>query len=491
MRLRPIVAGILASSTLACGPELPPGGGAEDSDDGGGAMTTVGATAMTPTDSGEQPEPTDTTAMPGTETGAEPPPLVPEACRLVRVDGDARVPIDADQVLGSRMYVLEPGTADAPPRVMTSQYEVFGSAHSNYRARSFVLESWPDGVVETRPSLPLTRDGHGASTLVRLDDGPARFAYIWTGDPDGSNKYDTFFSILDVDAWSVGGEVEVESSTNPLTIDLLRVPTSARFVATYTTDSFDTTPKGESSGFSLGVLDGGGAPLITATPLTQRTPLPGSGLRTFWAGDRVAAGIGHNVCGVDDPLCSPHSVVLARPTAPDELGLAVEGFAVEHVIAGLPGTQHVSRPQLTHEAGLTWMIWYEGTDETASDEHRSLRGLVLDTAGDPVAWPPGAPEPAPSPFLIDTAMDSWPGVLVSQFGITVAYRTSGSTYEVHHHDFEFKPIGEPIVLEFDGGGSSTPTLSVLEHPRSLLLAWSEQTDGMVSVRMVRLDCATE
>ena len=135
------------------------------------------------------------------------------------------------------------------------------------------------------------------------------------------------------------------------------------------------------------------------------------------------------------------------------------------------------------------MIWYEGTDWSASDEHRTMRGLVLDTAGDPVAWPPGAPEPAPIDFVVDTAMASWPGVLVSQFGITVAYRTSEATYEVHHHDFEFEPIGEPIALEFAGDASQTPSMSVLGHPSSLLLAWNEQTDGELSFRMVRLDCA--
>ncbi len=474
---------------MGCGPGLPPAdssatesatagsgtGGSDSGDSAGGSVA--------------EPSPTDgATAGSGTGDGEPPMPVMPEACALVRVEGDARVPIDADSISALRLSVLDPGDPRTPARVMTIQDETFGSAHSNYRARSFVLESWPDGVLETRPSLPLTRAGHGASRLARLAGAPNRFAYLWTGDPDGTNQYDTFFSILDGDAWSVGGEVEVLPGTNPLFVDLLPSASSARLVSTYTTDTFDSTPKDQFSGFSLGILAADGAPITTATPLTARTPGSESAVRTFWAGDRVAVAMGHNACAGDDALCSPHAVVLARPTAPDEHGVAVDGFEVTHVIDGLAGTQHVSRPQVANELGLTWMSWYEGEDSSASDEHRTLRGLVLDASGDPLPWPLGDPKPGPIDFMVDTDMGSWPSLLVSELGITVVYRTHESTFEVHHHDFTFTPIGEPIVLELDSSLSQYPSMSLLGHPRSLLLAWGEQVREDVSIRMVRLEC---
>lgn len=475
-----IIGSVAVAFATSCGPEPPPAGdaGAE----GGG---TTGGDASSTGDGGEvgTESPTEATTS---DTGGDEP-AVPEACALVRVPGDARVPLTSIVLGTPRLTVLEPGAPGVPARVMSIQLESPGSGHENYRARSFTLESWPNGVAESALDLPLTRAGHSMSRLVELAGPPRRFAYVWTGDPGGTNSYDTFFSLLDVDAWSVGGEVEIESNTNPLLVDLQPTASPERFVVTYTTDSYDEPSPDEVSGFSLGVLGGAGEPVVGATPLTLRTPEPGSDVRTFWAGDRVAVAMGHNACRPDDELCVPHSVVFARPTAPDEHGAAASGFELGHVIDGLASTKYVSRPQVKPQFGLNWLTWYEGDTWTSADEHRTFRGAVLDANGSPVAWPPADPAPGPISFMSDTDMASWPNLLVSEFGITVAYRTTGGAFEVRHHDFEFKPIGEPIVLALDSL-PHYPSMVALDEPRSLLLGWVEEVESQYSMRMVRLEC---
>ncbi len=469
----------------SCGPEAPPeqsGGSGSQGEEVSGPGPTTGATGS-PTSTGGD----EAGGSSGTGDSEPPPPALPQACTLVRVEGDARVPIDADSLLALRMSIVDPGAPQTPPRVMTVQYDIFGESHSNYRARSFVLESWPAGVVESEASLPLTRAGHSISRLAPLAT-PGEFAYVWTGDPRGDNSYDTFFSVLDVDAWSVGGEVLLASNTNPDFVDLLATPSLGRFVSTYITDSYGLTPKGESSGASLGILDIDGSPLVAATPLTLGALAPGGNVRSFWAGESVAVAIGHNACAVGDPLCSPHAVMLARPGAPDRHGAAADGFTSTQVIEGLASTQYVSRPAITREAGFSWMIWFEGQTEDYADEHRSLRGVVLTDDANMIPWPPDDPAPGPIEFLADTDMESWPSVLVSQWGITAVYRTHASTFEVHHHDFAFKPLGAPIVLELDSSMAQFPAMGMLAHPHALLLAWGEQVDEDVSIRMVQLEC---
>jgi hypothetical protein len=454
---------------LGCGPGLVSGGG-ETHDS---TMTTTSSTSAD-TETGEGDEPMQQL----------------EACALVRVEGDARVPIDPDSSSSARLTTLHPGDARTSARVMLTQYETFGEWHSNHRARSFVIAPpWPEGVVETEPSLPLTRSGHYMSRLVKLPDAQHRFAYVWNGDPDGLNDYDTFFSIVDADPWTVNGEIEIESSTNPSFVDLLQTPSTERFVITYTSADYDAPPTDDISGFSLGILDADGTPLVGATELIASTPEPGSAVRTFWAGDRVATAIGHNDCYVDDNLCFPHAVVLARPIAPDEHGAAVDGFEVAHVIDGLASTQHVSRPQVFVEHGFTWLTWYEGDDWVAVDEHRTFRALVLDEGGDPIPWPPDAPGSGPISFVADTAMDRWPVLLVSEFGVTVAFRTADGFFEVRHHDFAFAPLGEPILIELDSTEANYPAMTTLADPRSMLLAWGEEVEAQILVRMVRLECA--
>lgn len=488
MRRDALLAEILGSGLVvlacasSCGPSPPPEGDAG----GEGGVTTEGdgdsAGDAGSVGTGSPTEPT----TPDTDTtgGA---PAVPGACALVRLAGDARVPLDATVIGAPRLWVLEPGAPGVPARVMTTQLESSGFSHANYRARRFTLDAWPEGVAETGAALRLTRDGHSISRLVELDGPPRRYAYVWTGDPRGQNLYDTFFSVLDADDWSVGGEVELEPGTNPLFVDLQPAASPARFVSTYTTDPEDSPPTDEISGYSLGVLDGAGTPVVGATALTLRTPHPGSEIRTFWAGDRVAVAMGHNGCRPDDELCVPHAVVLARPTAPDEHGAAASGFALASVIDGLAGTGYVSRPQITALSGLNFLIWYEGDDWVSSDEHRTFRGMVLDASGTPIPWPPDDPVPGARSFMDDTAMASWPNLLVSEFGVTVAYRTVDGTFEVHHHDFEFKPLGDPIALELESQ-PHFPAMAVLGEPRSLLLAWVEDVESEFSMRMVRLAC---
>jgi len=477
----------LAATTVAlgCGPGQLAGAGdeaepaetsTESADESLGESSSTDSTTETETE---------------TETGDEDPPMptLPEACALVRVEGDAVVPIDAHTVSGPRLTALRPGDAETPARVMLIEHEYVGDdRHGNYRARSFVLEQpWPEGVVETEVSLRLTNAGHSLSRLARLADGEHRFAYVYNGDPDGLNDYDTFFAILDTQAWSVGGLVEIESSTNPSFVDVLR--TGERFVTTYTSVEHDSLPDGELSGFSLGTLDADGTALVGATELTASAPSPGSAVRTFWAGDRVAAAISHNDCHIDDHLCFPHSLVLARPSAPDQHGAAVDGFEAGHVIDGLPTSGHVSRAQVFVEHGLTWLLWYEGDDWLAVDEHRTFRALVLDQGGDPIPWPPANPAPGPISFVEDTATRYWPVAFVSEFGVTVVFQTSDGLFEIRHHDFEFEPLGEPILIDLGGSSARYPGIAVLAEPRSLLLGWGEQiVQGPVSVRMIRLEC---
>lgn len=478
--------GSIAAITLAlgCGPgQLSEGGDLNSS--GSGSETDSSS-------SGTESSSSETETETGDGDGDPPMPILPEACALVRVEGDANMPTESTSMSGVRAYTLHAGDARSPARIMTIQHETLGGdEHGEYLARSFVLESpWPEGAVEVESPLPLTHRGHSLSRLAGVADGEPRFAYVWTADPDGVNDYDTFFSLLDAEAWSVSGEVEIESSTNPSFVDLLRTASAERFVATHTSDRYDSTPDGEVSGFSLGILDADGTPLVGATELTARTLAPGSNLRTFWAGDRVAVAIGHNDCDQQDPLCLPHAVTLARPIAPDQHGAAVDGFEVSHTFAGLASTQHVSRPQITVALGYNWLTWYEGDDWIASDEHRTLRGVVLDEHADPLAWPLDSPSAGPIPFMQDTAMAGWPTLLVSEFGITVAYKTADGLFEVRQHDFDFQPLGEPILIELDPSAANYPSMTALAHPRSLVIAWNEQINyQQVFIRMVRLECA--
>lgn len=476
------MAGILGSSSIAmiclasCGPEPPPAG--EGGGEGGGTSSAGPST-------GDSESPTEpTTSGTGTGTGGDVPPAIPEACALVLVPGEARIALDSTVIGSTRLTVLDPGAPGVPPRVMATQLEALGPAHSNLRARNIVVDAWPTGVAQTAGPLWLTRNGHSISRFVELDGSPRRFAYVWTGDPRGLNSFDTFFSVLDADAWTVGGEVELGRNTNSLFVDLQRTGSPSQLIATLTSESYDTVPDGQTPGFSLAVLDGAGKQFVGPTPLNERAPDPGTEMRTFWAGDRVAAAMSHNGCLPEDDLCVPHSVVLARP---DEDGAAVDGFAFVQVIDGLVGTKHVSRPQVSPLFDMNWLTWYEGDDWVSSDEHRTFRGMVLDADGSPLAWPPADPAPGPISFLKDTSMASWPNVLVSEFGITVAYRTADNVFEVHHHDFAFKPIGEPILLALDSQ-PHYPAMVALAEPRSLLLAWVEDVDLDFSLRMVRLEC---
>ena len=450
----------------------------------------------TPTTSAASSEPgsssADSSASTTAETGdGDPPPVLPAACALVRVDGEARLQLpqvnNAPSTL--RIQVIDAGSAQTPARILTIQDETLGDSHNNYRAHSYVFESWPDGVLETEPPLRLTRAGHYVSRLVSLDDDANRFAYVWTGDPGGINAYDTFYSILDVFEWQVTEDLEIVASTSSGFVDLLGVPNSTRMLATLETNPFETTPDEMITGFSLAVLDIEGSKLAGPAPLTLQTPTPGSDMRTFWAGDRVAAAVGHNACGDGDPLCSPHAVVLARPTAPDEHGLGADGFAISHVIDGQADTQFVSRPMVSSFAGLTWVIWYEGTDWTGDDEQRRVRGIVLDAHGDPRPWPLEDPSPDPITFVPPTSMSSYPNVLVSELGITAVHRTQEQTFVLQQHDFAFAPLGPPIVLERDSHISLYPAMATLAEPRSLLLVWGEQVEDAASLRMLRFECA--
>ena len=506
-----LVCAPLIGALLACGPQAP--GSDDDSSESSSseatastvASTTLASTTVASSETAGELTTGATTSAGATEeatgetsdSGAPPWPGLPEPCALAP-SAILDTPLNTDSVLGTRLYTLDPGGPGAPARVMTVQRETVGDGHGNYKARAFELAAtWePGAVVSVAPVLPLTHSGHYISRLApRLDD-PARLAYVWTGDPDGTNDYDTFVTFLDLDAWAIDGELELVPSSNPSFVDILRTPAHPRFVTAYTTDSYGATPVDRASGFSLGVLDGDGAPLVEPAVLTEQTAAPGSGVRLLWSGDRIAAAIGHNACDAG-PLCAPHSVVVARPSAPDETGAAADGFESAHVFAGLEGSGHVSRPAAFAEFGLTWLAWYESDDHVASDEHRTMRAVVLDDDGAPLPWPPGADAAAPVDFVVDVAMSSWPTMLVSELGITVVYRVVESdgdraqrTFVVRHHDFTMQPLGEPIILELKPESASYPGLAALAEPRALLLAWDGVSDTAdIVLRMARLECA--
>lgn len=472
-----------------CGPEAP--GGSGESSGGGevGGPTTADdvPTSTSSTSGGDEQGVTDAdSGGSGTDTGDVP--AMPEPCVLVKVDAEVALPLDMDGAVGAqRLTLLSPGGDGSPARVMTTVNEWFGDMHSNYRVRSFVVGEWPGGVVETEFSLALTRAGHGLSRFARLADGSNRFGYVWIGDPRGDNKFDTFYSIFDADAWDVTGEVKLVAESNAGVVDLLATPTFTEFLATYESEKGDVDLDGEVSGFSLGVLDAAGVHVAEPVPVTLRSPAPGSALRTFWAGDRVALAMAHNACAVGDPLCTPHSVAIAHPVAVDEHGLAVDGYAVTRSFAGLEGTSNVSRPMVAAEFGRLWTIWYEGEDQTSSNEHRTLRGVVLDEFGAKLPWPADDPAPGPIDFLADTRMGYWPNVLVSEFGITVGFDNDAGSFEIHNFDFDFKPLGAPISIAL-GSGANVPGMAALTEPRSLLLTWYEGFDSDFVQRMVRLEC---
>lgn len=503
MRVLSIFAGFIASgcgafvvfNSAGCGPEAPGGGGESSGGPGGevGDSTTAGVptSGITSSTGGdEQGSVTEAESGGGSSSGTDTgdAPVMPAACALVKVDGDVRLPLDMDGVVGGpRVLVLASGGEGSPARVMTRMNERFGDMHGTYRVRSYVLESWPDGVVETEFSLAVARAGHNISRFARLADGSNRFGYVWTGDPTGDNKFDTFFSIFDADAWDVSNEVKIVAPSNSGFIDLLATPTFTEFLATYATEDYNTELD-EVSGFSLGILDAAGAHVAAPTPFTKRAPAPGSEMRAFWAGDRVATVMAHNACGADEPLCSPHSVVLARPAAVDGHGLAVDGYAISHMFAGLDDTLHVSRPLIAAEFGKLWTIWYEGEDSSASDEHRTLRGVVLDEFGAPIPWPADEPASKPIDFLTDKTMGGWPNVLVSEFGISVGYDNDQGAFEIHNFDFEFKPLGPPVLLEVELSQASYPAMAALTEPRGLLVMWNEGKESAFSMRMALLEC---
>jgi hypothetical protein len=493
---------------LACGPAPDGESGTSGATEGpttrgsetGTDTSTVGTAGSTTDDTTGTMGTMGTTGEPTGTTGDPSGPPLPTACALARVDGDVRLPLELDFVGGTSLRTLDPGDpdSDAPARVLAARLETKGSEHGEIRARAFTLGAvFPDDVQAASSALAMTKSGHTSSRMVELPGGGARFGFLWTGDPRGTNKYDTFYSVLDADAWSVGGTVEVISGSNPDFVDLLQVPSGAELLATYTADPFGETPHDFASGLSLGVLDASGDPLVAATPLTETAAYPGAGARTFWAGDRVAAAIAHNDCDEVDPLCSPHAIVLAQPTAPDPHGAAADGYAPTHVIAGLETSAYVSRPRVEPRFGLNWLLWYEGEGWTASGAHRTLRAQVLDETGTPIPWPPGALTTAPIDYLVDQVQDAWPTVLISEFGVTAVQRTihldpveldSVPTFEVHHFDFNFEPLGEPIYLALDSFESFYPAMTALAHPRGLLLAWDEATDDAHELRMTLLAC---
>lgn len=485
---------------LACGPTPDGSSGTSGASEGptssgSGASTdasTVGGTT-TNTDTATSEATTGTTGDPSG------PPL-PTPCALTLVDGDVRFPLALNFVAGTALRTLAPGDpdTDAPARVMSTRLESKGEEHGEFKARTFTVgAAFPADVQEESPALSLTKSGHYVSRMVELPGGGDRFGYLWTGDPDATNKYDTFYSVLDADAWSVDGTVEVVSGSNPDFVDLLQVPSGAEHLATFTTDAYGETPHDFASGLSLGVLDAGGNPLVAATALTETAPYPGGGARSFWAGDRVAVAIAHNECDDGGPLCSPHAIVLAQPTAPDAHGAAADGYTATHVIAGLETSAYVSRPRIESHFGLTWLLWYEGEGWTSADAHRTLRAQVLDGTGTPIPWPPGALTTAPIDYLVDQVQDAWPTVLVSEFGITAVQRTihldpveldSVPTFEIYHFDFNFEPIGEPIYIALDSFESHYPGMTALAHPRGLLLAWDEVVSDSRELRMMLLAC---
>ncbi len=221
-------------------------------------------------------------------------------------------------------------------------------------------------------------------------------------------------------------------------------------------------------------------------------------MRTFWAGDRLAVAISNNECYEASPLCTPHAIVLAKPTAPDENGLAVDGFAPTHIIEGLPNTGYLSRPQVIDKFGLTWMFWYESEGTGAYDEHRTQRAQVLDPEGDPIPWPPGSMTSAPIAYVTDQIMSKWPVTYITEFGITTFHRTilldpveliTVYAFEVQHFDFEFQPLGETMYIHLESSQAAFPGVAPLAHPRGLALAWNETNEAeFIDTRMMRLDC---
>ncbi len=488
--------------SLACAPAAPGTSGAtetggtseaeaeaESEASGGSGTTTTGSSSTG-----------DDTSSTSEATGPSEPAL-PIPCELAVVDGEAWLPQQLSFALPQSLIVLDPGDAEAntAARVMGVRLESNGSPHSEMRARTFELGGdWPDDVKQVASPLRLTDNGHYRSRMALLPGDGHRFAYLWTGDPDGYNDYDTFFSVLDVDAWAITDEVEVQSNTNASFVDLLLAPSGGRFVATYTTSEYDKILPGIASGFSLGILDASGAPLAGPAPLTEEGPYPGGGVRTFWAGDRLAVAIAQNECDESSPLCTPHAVVLAEPTNPDEDGTAVDDFAPTHVIDGLASTGPVSRPWAIDKFGLTWLLWHESEGTGASDPHRTLRAQVLDAGGDPLPWPPGAMTTTPISYVADQVMNSWPVTHVTEFGITTLHRTillepdelvSVYAFKIQHFDFEFQPLGEAMYINLTSYEAAYPGVAPLAHPRGLLLAWEEKNEeDTIDTRMMRLDC---
>lgn len=140
-----------------------------------------------------------------------------------------------------------------------------------------------------------------------------------------------------------------------------------------------------------------------------------------------------------------------------------------------------------------WLIWFEGDDWGGADDHLRVRGMVLDENANPLPWPPDDPTDEPITFL-ETSIWSWPLVTVSSLGITVVFWLEESCcgvskYVVHHFGFDFEPLGEPIVLDVKQY-SHLRSIIALDHPRSLLLGWTEDEDGVDQpwIRLTRLEC---
>jgi len=221
--------------------------------------------------------------------------------------------------------------------------------------------------------------------------------------------------------------------------------------------------------------------------------------------DRVGIAVSKNECDDTSSLCVPYSVSIAKSSRVDATGTAIEGYSLAHTVPALPESTYLSAPVVYELFGRSWVIWSEAPDGSDSGPGRWVRAFVADPEGDPVAWPPGVPAGEASPVVANATVSSPPGTIVSPLGITVY--TGDSTHDpatgetdyffvLQHYDFEFQPLGDPVILPVGtrppGAPSSqtgvfAPGRVVLDD--AILFSWNEWDgpDGQV-MRFARLEC---
>jgi hypothetical protein len=101
-------------------------------------------------------------------------------------------------------------------------------------------------------------------------------------------------------------------------------------------------------------------------------------------------------------------------------------------------------------------------------------------------------DPTDEPItVLEAATFSWPIIAVTSLGITVGFRIeqpccSLHKFVVHHFGFDFELLGDPIVLDVDQPFYPRSIIA-LDHPRSLLIGWSEDEDDVHTVRLTRFE----